>query len=163
MNPVCVTIFDINNSKNIETKFYDMCVTSGEDCGKSENSFEAIDSNFSKDSIGWENVVAVGLDNTASNMGCNNSIKVRILQKNSKCFIDGCNCHLSHIDASKGVGAYSSVTGFDVEDHEVDVYYYFNKSTERKGVLLEFLDFVDLEWEEIIRYVSTRWLSLERC
>ena len=33
-----------------------------------------------------------------------------------------------------------------------------NKSTkeeERKRVLLEFLDFVDLKWEEIIQYVST--------
>ena len=41
--------------------------------------------------------------------------------------------------------------------------YYFSKRTKRKGVLLEFLDFVDLEWGEIIRYVSTRWLSLEKC
>lgn len=43
----------------------------------------------------------------------------------------------------------------------MDVYYYFSKSTKRKGVLLEFLDFVDLEWDEIIRYVSTWWLSLK--
>ena len=30
-------------------------------------------------------------------------------------------------------------------------------------MLLEFLNVVDLEWGEIIGYVSTRWLSLERC
>ena len=28
---------------------------------------------------------------------------------------------------------------------------------------MEFLEFVDLEWEDIVRYVSTRWLSLEKC
>ena len=50
-----------------------------------------------------------------------------------------------------------------MEDHAVDIYYDFNKSTKRKGVLLEFLDFIDLEWEETIQYVGTQWLSLERC
>ena len=76
MNPVCVSIFDVNSSKIIETKFYDMCATTGEECGKAETLFKAIDSNFTKDSISWTNAVAVGLDNTAVNMGCNNSIKV---------------------------------------------------------------------------------------
>ena len=139
------------------------CVTTGEDCAKAEVLFEAINNNFLRDSIDWLNVIAVGLDNTATNMGCNNSIKTRVLGKNSDIFITGCSCHLSHLAASKGADAFSSETGFDIEDHEVDIYYYFRKSTKRKGVLLEFLDFVDLEWGEIIRYVSTRWLSLERC
>ena len=31
MNPECVFIFDINNSKRVQFKFYDMCVTTGED------------------------------------------------------------------------------------------------------------------------------------
>lgn len=140
-----------------------MCVTTGEDCGKAEVLFQAIDNNFIGDSIDWKNVIAVGLDNTNVNMGCNNSIKTRILDKNPDSFIAGCNCHLSHLAASKGADAFSSVTGFDIEDHEVDIYYYFSKSTKRKGILLEFLDFVDLEWGEIVRYVSTRWLSLEKC
>ena len=34
MNAACAFIFDVNNSKYVETKFYDMCATSGEDCGK---------------------------------------------------------------------------------------------------------------------------------
>ena len=71
-------------------------------------------------------------------MGCNNSIKTRILGKNPEVFIAGCNCHLSHLSASKGADAFSTVTGFDIEDHEMDVYYYFSKNTKRKGVLLEF-------------------------
>lgn len=102
---MCVTIFDISNSKTVETKFYDMCVTTGEDCGKAESLFGAIDSNFSKDAIDWVNAVAVGLDNTATNMGCNNSVKVCVLGKNPNCFIAGCNCHLSHLAASKGADA----------------------------------------------------------
>ena len=83
-------------------------------------------------------------------MVCKNSIKTCVLEKNPNSFIAGCNCHLSHLAAAKGADAFSSVTGFDIEDHEVDIYYYFSKSTKRKGVLLEFLGFVDLEWGEVI-------------
>ena len=147
----------------MESKFYDMCVTTGEYCGTAEILLQAINNNFIRDSIDWQNVIAVGLDNTNVSMGCNNSIKTRVLEKNPNSFIVGCNYHLSHLAAAKGADAFSSVTGFDIDDHEVDIYYYFSKSTKRKGVLLEFLDFVDLEWGENIRYVSRRWLSLEKC
>ena len=34
MNPVTIRIFDVNQSKQVTSHFYDMCTTSGEDCGK---------------------------------------------------------------------------------------------------------------------------------
>ena len=158
MNPVCILFLMLAVASVWKASFM-TCVT-GEYCGTAEVLFQAI---FIRDSIDWQNVIAVGLDNSNINMGCNNSIKTRVLEKNPNSFIAGCNCHLSHLAAAKGADAFSSITGFDIEDHEVDIYYYFSKSTKRKGVLLDFLDFVDLEWGEIIRYVSTRWLSLEKC
>ena len=126
---------------------------------QSRSLFQAIDGKFIRDSIYWLNVIAVGLDNTATNMGCNNSIKTHVLAKIPDIFVAGCNCHLTHLAASEGADAFSAGTGFDVEDHEVDVYYYFSKSTKRK---LEFLDFVDLEWAEIIRYVAKYTLVIIR-
>ena len=57
----------------------------------------------------------------------------------------------------------SKVSNFDVEDHQVDLYYYFKGSTRGKGILIEYLQFVGLEWEEMSRFVKTRWLCLERC
>ena len=35
MNAVCALIVDVNNSKYVETKFYDMCATSPEIAAKS--------------------------------------------------------------------------------------------------------------------------------
>ena len=96
-------------------------------------------------------------------MGEHNSLKSRILENNPNCFIAGCNCHSAHNAAAKGGDGYTKVTGFDTEDHPVTLYYYFRNSTKRKGILAQFLDFVNLEWEEIICYASTRWLSLESC
>ena len=77
-NPVCITIFEASSSKRVESNFYDMRVTTGEYCGTAEVLFQAINNNFIRDSIDWQNVIAVGSDNTNVNMGCNNSIKTRV-------------------------------------------------------------------------------------
>ena len=39
MNALCAYIFNVNNSKPVEFKFYDMCSTSGEHCSKAETLF----------------------------------------------------------------------------------------------------------------------------
>ena len=92
------------------------------------------------DGVDWNNLVSIGLDNTNSNMGIRNSIKSRILQKNSDVFVAGCSCHLAHLAAGAGGQAYQGVTDFDMEDHQVDMYYFFKNSTRRKGILLEYLE-----------------------
>ncbi len=163
MNPVCALIFDVNKSKQVSFKFYDMCVTRGEHCSKAATLFDAIEEKLLKEGVSLENCISIGLDNTNSNVGEHNSVKSRVLENNPNCFIAGCSCHLAHLAAGKGVAAYASVSGFDIEDHQVDLYYYFKKSTHRKGILQEYLDFTDLQWENIVRYVQTRWLSLETC
>ena len=163
MNPVCVYIFDVQRSKQVEFKFYSMCSTTGEDCSKTETLFTAINDAFKKDDLNWDNVVSVGLDNTNTNMGIRNSLKTRILSENAQTFIAGCNCHLAHLAAGKGGDAYAAITKFDCEDHQVDLYYFFKRSTRRKGILTEYIDFVGCEWENFTRFVSTRWLSLETC
>ena len=43
----------------------------------------------------------------------------------------------------------------------VDTFYYFDKSTKRKNGLSEYCTFCDVEFRQIIKHVSTRWLSLE--
>ena len=43
------------------------------------------------------------------------------------------------------------------------LYYYFNGSTRRKRILIDYLQFVGLELEKMSRFVKTRWLCLERC
>ena len=163
MNALCAYIFDVNNSKRVEFKFYSMCSKSGENCSKASTLFDKIDDTLRGDGVEWTNVVSFGLDNTNSNMGCRNSLKSRILEKNSCCFVAGCNCHLVHLAAGKGGQAYEGITGFSCEDHQCDLYYFFKGSTRRKGILAEYLSFVELDWENFVRYVKTRWLSLEQC
>ena len=141
-----------------------MCVTTGVDCFKSKTLVNAINDKFVKDEIPWQNVISVSLDNTSANMGIRNSVKSRMLQKNAHCPIAGCKLPLSLFAASKGGAAYHKKTGFDIEEHQVHLCYFFKKSTRRKGILANYTEFVGGEkWEEITRYVSTGWLPLEQC
>ena len=43
----------------------------------------------------------------------------------------------------------------------VDTFYYFDKSTKRKNGLSDYCTFCDVEFRRVLKYVSTRWLSLE--
>ena len=62
-------------------------------------------------------------------------MQARILNEKS-CFIAGCSCHLAHLAARAGSTAFQKVSNFDVEDHQVDLYYYFKESIRRKGILI---------------------------
>ena len=52
---------------------------------------------------------------------------------------------------------------FDMEDHQVDMYYFIKNSTWHKGILQEYLESMGQEWENMSRFVKTQWLSLETC
>ena len=53
--------------------------------------------------------MGIGLDNTSVNMGCRNSVKVRVLEKNSAIYVMGCACHVVHNTASKAALAFEKV------------------------------------------------------
>ena len=89
MNPVCVYIFDVKRSKQLEFKLYSMCSTSREDCSNAETLFTTINDVFKSDDLDWDSIVSVGLDNTSTNKGSRNSLRTRILAENPQTFIAG--------------------------------------------------------------------------
>ena len=50
-----------------------------------------------------------------------------------------------------------------MEDVIIDVFYWFEKSSKRKRKLAEYFEFRDQEYQKILKHISVRWLSLERC
>jgi hypothetical protein len=48
--------------------------------------------------------------------------------------------------------------GFLIDGHN---FYFFDKSTKRKNGLAKYYTFCDVQYRKILKYVSTRWLSLE--
>ena len=161
LNPLTVRILDINKMQ-VTTQLLDMCTTSGRHCGTADSIFSKIDSVLTKHDIPWQNCVGFGVDNTSVNVGLRHSIMTHVKQKNTSCYFMGCPCHLIHNVACRASEAFQESSGFDIEDFCVDIFYWFDKSTKRKGILREFCDFCDNEYHEVVRYVSVRWLSLEK-
>lgn len=106
MNPLTVRIFDVNYNNTVTTRFLDMCLSSS---STAEDIFGKIETTLTKHSISFSSCVGIGLDNTSVNMGCNNAIKTRILQKNPSVQVMGCPCHIVHNTATKAGVAFEEV------------------------------------------------------
>ena len=137
-----------------------MCLTSGTNCSTAEGIFTAIDEAFEKNKIPWENCVYLSVDNTNIMIGKNNSIAPRFLEENENVFIAGCPCHIAASNAHNDFCEYISL---NVEDMMVDLFYWFDKSAKRKGKLKEYFKFWDQEYQSVLKHLSVRWLSLEKC
>ena len=102
-----------------------------------------------------------GVDNTNSNIGAKNSIKSRVTQVNPSIYFVGCPCHIVHNAAQKAAEACRDVSGIDIEECCVDHYYWFDKSTKRKGQLDQYSTFCDTTYRSFIKHINVRWLSLQ--
>lgn len=123
--------------------------------------FVKMDETLQQFGVCWSNCVSAGVDNTSVNLGKRNSIMSRVTKKNPAVFFNGCPCHIVHNIASKASDSYARVTGFDVDDFCIDVYYWFEKSIKRKQSLSDFRSLCDSAYAKMLKHVSTRWLSLE--
>ena len=54
------------------------------------------------------------------------------------------------------------MSGIDVEECCVDHYYWFDKSTKRKGQLEQYSTFCDTAYRGFIKHLNVRWLSLQK-
>ena len=96
-------------------------------------------------------------------MGAHNSLAYRFEEKNPEIYVLGCPCHLAHIPASRAYDEFAKIIGISAEELLIDQYYWFDKNTKGKGILLEYMQFCNQGYGKILKHSSTMWLSLERC
>ena len=104
-------------------KYVDMCTTSGHDCGASTAIFNKIDAALEHNKIPWSNCISFGVDNASVNLGRHHSIVTHVQGKNSACYFMGCPCHLVHNIARHTSETCSEISGFNVEDLCIDIFY----------------------------------------
>ena len=95
------------------------------------------------------------MDNTSVNIGVRDSIKTRVSQQNPAVYFNGCPCHIIHNAAQKAGESFTSVSGFDIEEFVIDLFYWFNKSTKQKSELQSYYTFCDQDYQAIIKHVSS--------
>lgn len=104
--------------------------------------------------ICWSSVKGLGVDDTNVNVGEHDSIKSQVLEKEPEIVEVRCPCHTLHNAAGK------RAIGFDIEGHCVD-FYWFDKSTKRKGAVMEYFEFCDTEYKALLKYIAVRWLWIK--
>ena len=160
MNPITVRLYDVNGNK-VVTRFLNMCTSTS---GTAQGIYSAMDTKLVellKCPNPWCMCTSVGVDNTSVNIGVRDSIKTRVLNRNSAIFFNGCPCHIIHNATQKAGDSFTACCGFDVEEFSIDLYYWFDKSTKCKNGLQSYCTFCDQDYRAIVQHVSTRWLSLE--
>ena len=135
-----------------------MCTTNS---GTAYEIFQKMNEVFKKIDLTWNQCVGHSVDNTAVNLGIRNGLKTKIL-KNENVYVMGCPCHIIHNTAMKAIKAFVENCDFDIEDFSVDNFYWLDRSTNRNKKLLEFCQFVDIEYCQILNHIWVRWLSLEK-
>ena len=158
MNPITVRIYDAT-SNMVVTRFLDMCTTTGATAEAIYNTMNVRLGSLLNCPNPWMLCTSVGVDNTSVNIGVRDSIMTRVLQQNPAVYFNGCPCHIIHNAAQKAGKCFSEVSGFDIEEFVIDLFYWFDKSTKRKNGLQSYCTFC--EYHKVMKHVSTQWLSLE--
>ena len=102
-----------------------MCLTSGEHGAQASDIFNAVNEEFARDDLCWEQCVAMSVDNASTMVVIHNSVVSGLLSKHEVFYKRP--CHLAHIAASHANEAFSKTIGFDSEDLCVDLYYFSSK------------------------------------
>ena len=93
-------------------------------------------------------------------IGKRNSVLSRVREATDHQVFDiGCISHIANLCAVALIKCLQE----PVEDLLVDTYFWFDKSATRKEDYHEFQEFTDTPNEVIMKHVSTRWLSMQRC
>ena len=124
-----------------------------------EKIFQLINSEFEVHNIPWTNCLGFGSDNANVMIGQAQGVYGHILRVNPEIISAGCVCHLLHIGAEKGAKQLS----LNADQLLIDTYYYLEKSSKRQAAFKNMQVLNDLKQSEILKHVSTRWLSITAC
>lgn len=100
---------------------------------------------------------AFSADNTNSNFEYHHSAYIILAENKPKPFKAGCLAHFINNTFKAGLHK------LDIDANAVvmKIYGHFSSSSVSRESLKEFVDFVELEWIELLKYVvPTHWLSL---
>ena len=125
------------------------------DCS-AEGIFTQVFKAFQEDGVPWHNVIGLSLDNASVNMGRQNGLYRKFEAKNSSVYTFSCPCHIIHNTANQAAQSFAGVTGFDVCDFLVDIFYFFDNSTKWQVLLKKYCEFCVQDYHKILKFGTTR-------
>lgn len=118
--------------------------------------FESIKVKLNKFGLKLDNITGYSGDNANVNFGCNNSVFTRLHGENENILPLKCPTHLIHNSVHYALDR----CPFDVENVVLKTYNFFSIHAKRSQILYEFCTVLEVDQQNLLRHVSTRWLSL---
>ena len=140
MFPLAVQFF--TSEKGIVKKLIDFVENADE---SAEGIVNSIKSSLDNLGLTLDHVSAFSADNANVNYGIHNSVFTKLKESNSQILRGNCHAHIVHNTVKHALDKLS----VDVENIVLKVYGHFS-----------FCEFCDVEFQEVLRHVTTRWLSL---
>jgi len=128
-----------------------VCVLSG------ENIFNLINKELTDHAIPWANCLSLGCDNAPVMTGHHKGVYAFMKEKQPEVFLSRCTLHMVHNAAKTAATHMPPITTI-----LIDIYYYFDKSSDRQQRFKGVQGMYDVEQQKILKHVCTRWLSVGR-
>jgi hypothetical protein len=151
--PTAVKYFDIH--KGVQNKIIDFYENSDESSTAVVNQFTSC---LNECRLNIANVNAYIADNALVNYGKHNSVFQKLTAMNLSILKSNCNCHVIHNAVRNACKELTS----DVENLILKVFSEFSNSAKKSQDLKEHSEFIEMEYEDVLWHVVTRWLSLFR-
>lgn len=151
MFPICIRFFDYDTG--IENRLLDF-VEQNDECANQVS--KLLTDTLEKNGLSLQKISAFSADNTNVNFGRNHSIYTILLSKNDKIIKAGCSVHILHNAAKHSTNKLE----VDVESLILKISSHFSKSAKRRANLQLQFQANEMQWEEIVKHVATRFLSL---
>lgn len=152
--PIAVQYFDRN--KGIVNKLIEFLENPDE---TAFGMYKMIDTTIKKHGLSYDYISGLSADNCNANFGVNCSLYTELKKNNCYLVKANCNAHVIH----NTVRHLIDKLDYDAENLILKVYAHFSLSAKRRELLIEFSEFTEVEYFELTRHVTTRWLSLNKC
>lgn len=149
--PIAVRYFDIKCG--VKDRMIDFYEDSKE---SSQAIFDQLMISSESRHLNIEQCSSYSADNAPVNYGKHNSVYQKLTSRNPKIIKSNCNAHVIHNAGRNACKALS----FDVETLVLKIFAEFSMSAKSVDVLKQCFDDLDMEYEDVLRHVVTRWLSL---
>lgn len=151
MFPICIQYYTMN--ERVTNKIIDFVENSDETAAGMSS---MVQESLNKLSLNLKNVISLSADNTNSNFGKNNSLYTNLKHQNNEILKANCHAHILHNCVKYAMNELD----VDVENLILKSYAHFSHSAKRRDELVKFHEFASSEFRELLRHVSTRWVSL---
>ena len=149
--PICIQFF--NKQTGIQNKIIDFIENSNE---TALSMSDMVKTTLKSYNLNINNVVSLSADNTNANFGKHNSLFTHLKTANKNIVKANCHAHILYNALKKSLDNLN----IDVENIILKIYSHFSNAAKRREKLVEFCNFAEIEFKEILRHVTTRWLSL---